>query len=128
MRSKAEKRREREARRRARQAERREKRRAEQFGTVYREWLIRQDCMGCRDGRPPYVQPAHVRRTRGAGGKMKDQASLCAECHRWEETASDEEFVGRFGMTRDEMATRSWERFQEDRAAGRTLLVEDHPW
>lgn len=128
MKSKAEKRRERQARTRARREERRERRRAEQFGTVYREWLIRQDCMGCPDGRPPYVQPAHVRHTRGAGGKAQDQAPLCWRCHRWEETASDAEFLERFGMTRDEMATTSWERFQADMAAGRDLLVGDAPW
>lgn len=95
--------------------------REEQFGITsgYRKHVIEQPCAACGTYHPEYgSQPAHVGRTRGAGGKADAVLSLCQSCHSWEHEDSagfGEAFRERHGVLPQEMAECRFEVYHRER-------------
>jgi hypothetical protein len=89
--------------------------RKEQFGGEYREYIIRLPCALCGVYRVDYgSQPAHVVKTRGAGGKAHHMLPLCAKHHQWQEehrVEFAEVFTKRYKTTPEQQAETLWQRF-----------------
>lgn len=79
--------------------ERRKKLREKQFGEK-RDWVIREPCevTGERSNR---IHPAHVLKTRGAGGDKLGLVPLRWDVHRSFDEDSDEEFLRKWGRTKE---------------------------
>lgn len=84
--------------------ERRAKLRAEQFGTDgYREHVIASPCLVT--GTLP-VDPAHVLKSRGAGGGPEHMGPLCRAVHRDFDDMGEARFRARWGVTKEEVRDR----------------------